>query len=276
MFIELVLFMPDKKELPLRWSIESLQSRRGKDFFTIYTLIMSSTITFYIARHGKTLLNTLDRVQGWCDSPLTPEGIEVAQFLGAGLRDIRLDAVYSSDLRRTRQTAEVVLGEHGQTELSINEVFGFREACFGSFESDFNAKMWGNVALFLQYVKMEDMYRDVFHGKISNKEALDVISKLDHMGLAETFEQVEHRSQKALREIAAQEASEGKDKNVLVIAHGMSIICMLQNLGGKELLKGHLDNAAVCKVTYRDGKFSVQSMGDMSYVHAGRELGEKK
>lgn len=237
---------------------------------------MSSTITFYIARHGKTLLNTLDRVQGWCDSPLTPEGIEVAQFLGAGLRDIRLDAVYSSDLRRTRQTAEVVLGEHGQTELSINEIFGFREACFGSFESDFNTKMWGNVALFLQYVKMEDMYRDVFHGKISNKEALDVISKLDHMGLAETFEQVEHRSQKALRKIAAQEASEGKDKNVLVIAHGMSIICMLQNLGGKELLKGHLDNAAVCKVTYRGGKFSVQSMGDMSYVHAGRELGEKK
>ena len=136
--------------------------------------------------------------------------------------------------------------------------------------------MWGNVALFLQYVKMEDMYRDVFHGKISNKEALDVISKLDHMGLAETFEQVEHRSQKALREIAAQEASEGKDKSVLVIAHGMSIICMLQNLGGKDLLKGHLENAAVCKVTYRDGKFSVQSMGDMSYVHAGRVLGEKK
>lgn len=237
---------------------------------------MSSTITFYIARHGKTLLNTLDRVQGWCDSPLTPEGIEVAQFLGAGLRDIRLDAVYSSDLRRTRQTAEVVLSQQGQTDLPINEVYGFREACFGSFESDFNAKMWGNVALFLQYVKMEDMYRDVFHGKISNKEALDVISKLDHMGLAETFEQVETRSQLALREVAAKETADGKDKNVLVIAHGMSIICMLQGLGGKELLKGHLENAAVCKVTYRDGKFDVQSMGDMSYVHAGRSLEVKK
>lgn len=237
---------------------------------------MSSTITFYIARHGKTLLNTLDRVQGWCDSPLTPEGIEVAKFLGAGLRDIPLDAVYSSDLHRTRQTAEVVLAEHGQTDLPINEIFGFREACFGSFESDFNAKMWGNAALFLQYVKMEDMYRDVFHGKISNKEALDVISKLDHMGLAETFEQVEERSQSALREVAAKEASEGKDKNVLVIAHGMSIICMLQNLGGKDLLKGHLENAAVCKVTYSEGQFTVQSMGDMSYVHTGRELVKKK
>lgn len=236
---------------------------------------MSSTITFYIARHGKTLLNTLDRVQGWCDSPLTPEGIEVAEFLGAGLRDIRLDAVYSSDLRRTRQTAEVLLGEQGQTDLPINEVYGFREACFGSFESDFNTRMWGNVALFLQYVKMEDMYHAVFNGTISNKEALDVISKLDHMGLAETFEQVETRSQSALHEVAAKEASEGKDKNILVIAHGMSIICMLQNLGGKDLLKGHLENAAVCKVTYTGGKFSVHSMGDMSYVLAGRKLAKK-
>ena len=232
---------------------------------------MSSTITFYIARHGKTLLNTLDRVQGWCDSPLTPEGIEVAEFLGAGLRDVHLDAVYSSDLRRTRQTAQVLLEEQGQTNLPINEVYGFREACFGSFESDFNQKMWGNVALFLQYVKMEDMYHDVFNGKISNKEALDVISKLDHMGLAETFEQVESRAQSALQEVAVKESSEGKDKNVLIVAHGMSIICMLQNLGGKDLLKGHLENAAVCKVTYSNGKFDVQSMGDMSYVLAGRK-----
>ncbi len=232
---------------------------------------MNSTITFYIARHGKTLLNTLDRVQGWCDSPLTPEGIEVAKYLGAGLRDIPLDAVYSSDLRRTRQTAEVLLAEYGQTDLPINEVYGFREACFGSFESDFNQKMWGSVALFLQYVKIEDMYKDVFHGKISNKETMNVINKLDHMGLAETFEQVEVRSQLALREVAVKESSEGKNKNILIIAHGMSIICMLQNLGGKELLKGHLENAAVCKVTYCNGEFSVQSMGDMSYVIAGRK-----
>lgn len=237
---------------------------------------MSSTITFYIARHGKTLLNTLDRVQGWCDSPLTPEGIEVAQFLGAGLRDVRLDAVYASDLRRTRQTAEVILKEQGQADLPINEVFGFREACFGSFESDFNKKMWGSVSLFLQYVKIENMYHDVFNGKISNKEVLDVISKLDHMGLAETFEQVENRSQSALRDIAANEALAEKDKNILVIAHGMSIICMLQNLGGRELLKGHLENAAVCKVTYENGNFSVESMGDMSYVLAGREIKSKE
>lgn len=231
---------------------------------------MSSKITFYIARHGKTLLNTLDRVQGWCDSPLTPEGIEVAEYLGLGMKDIHLDSVYTSDLRRTRQTAEIILKEKGQSDLPITEKYGFREACFGSYESDFNLRMWTDAALYLQYTKLEDMYRDIFNGTISNREVLNVISKLDKMELAETFEQIESRTQQTLSEIAKNESEHNRDKNILVVAHGMSIICLLFNLGGKDLLKSHLENASICKVTYQDGQFTVHTMGDMSHVHAGR------
>ena len=32
----------------------------------------------YLMRHGQTLFNTLNRIQGWCDSPLTQEGIQQA------------------------------------------------------------------------------------------------------------------------------------------------------------------------------------------------------
>jgi len=231
---------------------------------------MSSVITFYITRHGKTLLNTLNRVQGWCDSPLTAEGIEVAEYLAAGMNDIHFDAAYSSDLRRTRQTAEIILKEKGQPELPVKEIFGFREACFGSYESDFNMKMWRDASLFLGYTQIEDMYKDVFGGKISNKNVLNVINKLDPMKLAETFEQVEQRSQEALKKIAEKESKDGLNKNILVISHGMSIICMLFNLGGKSLLKSHLDNASVCKVAYQNNTFTVLSMGDMSYVEKGR------
>lgn len=233
---------------------------------------MGSVITFYIARHGKTLLNTLNRVQGWCDSPLTPEGIEVAEHLGAGMNAVLFDGAYSSDLRRTRQTAEIILKEKGQSDLPVTEVFGFREACFGGYESDFNEKMWRDAALFLGYTRIEDMYKDVFNKKISNKNVLNVISKLDSMKMAETFEQVENRSQKALTKIAQKESTDDRDKNILIISHGMSIICMLFNLGGKDLLKSHLENAAVCKVQYQDGSFNVLSMGDMSYVENGKEI----
>lgn len=52
----------------------------------------------YLMRHGETLFNTQKRVQGWCDSPLTENGIWQAEqakqyFVKKG---ISFDAVYSS------------------------------------------------------------------------------------------------------------------------------------------------------------------------------------
>lgn len=54
-------------------------------------------VTFYIARHGKTLFNTMDRVQGWSDTPLTEQGREVAEDLGRGLKNSKFKSAYSSD-----------------------------------------------------------------------------------------------------------------------------------------------------------------------------------
>jgi len=236
---------------------------------------MNPIITFYIARHGKTLMNTLDRVQGWCDSPLTDEGIEIARNLGAGLNDISFESVYTSDLLRSRQTAQYLLKEKGQDNLPIIEMDGFREACFGSYESDYNERMWREATLYLHYSRPALMYKDVFEKKISIKEVLDSIKELDTMGIAEDFQEVEKRMQAALYEVAEQEAKKGRDVNILLVSHGMSILTMLYNLGGKELLQTHLENGAVCKTVYRDGKFQVESMSDMSYIHKGAEIRKK-
>ncbi len=236
---------------------------------------MSTKLTFYIVRHGKTLMNTLDRVQGWCDSPLTDEGIKVARYLGLGLDDIHFRTAYCSDLRRTLQTAKIVLGVKDQGDVPIVECEGFREACFGSFESDFNLSMWASAASYLKYASNEDMYKDVLNRKLSFCQILDVIKKLDKLGMAESFAQVEARTQAALFEIAKKESQYG-DGNILVIAHGMSILCMLHSMGGDKLLKSHLDNAAVCKVVYEDGKFTILSMGDMSYVEKGQNIDSAK
>lgn len=44
--------------------------------------------TLYIVRHGKTMFNTIERVQGWCDTPLTKQGQEGIHYLGKGLKDV--------------------------------------------------------------------------------------------------------------------------------------------------------------------------------------------
>ena len=219
-------------------------------------------------------MNTLDMVQGWCDSPLTEEGVKVAQQLGKGFEGIDFRTAYCSTLRRTRQTAEIVLKAKGQGNISIIEHEGIKEACFGSFEGSPNMTMWGNAALFLQYTSRDAMYQDILDHNLNYRTVLDAIKKLDTLGLAEDYETLRLRTQSALRHIAEEEAKKG-EANILVIAHGMSILGMLGTLGGDDMLKSHLDNAAVCKVIYDNGTFTVESMGDMSYVEKGK-LAEKK
>lgn len=231
---------------------------------------MSSTVTFYIVRHGKTLLNTLDRVQGWTDSPLTEEGIKVAEYLGRGLHDIKFDSVFCSTLRRTLQTAETILKEQGQTDLPITELEGFKEAGFATYEGDFNQRMWTDAAFYLHFKSREEMMEAIKQGSVTTKMTLDAIASIEPSGKAETFDEVEKRTQKTLAQVAECESRKENDSNVLIIAHGMSIIAMLDNIGGRELLKSHLDNASVSKVVYTNGKFAVQSIGDMSYVQKGK------
>lgn len=58
----------------------------------------------YVVRHGKTMFNTVQRVQGWCDTPLTKSGVERIQYLGNGLRDIPFVEAVSSDSGRAIET----------------------------------------------------------------------------------------------------------------------------------------------------------------------------
>ncbi len=41
----------------------------------------------YIARHGKTMFNTIGRAQGWSDTPLTEAGERGIRELGLGLKE---------------------------------------------------------------------------------------------------------------------------------------------------------------------------------------------
>ena len=49
-----------------------------------------SKVKLYIARHGKTMFNTIGRAQGWSDSPLTPFGEE-------GIRELGVCLLYTSN-----------------------------------------------------------------------------------------------------------------------------------------------------------------------------------
>jgi probable phosphoglycerate mutase len=69
--------------------------------------------TILAIRHGETRWNVEERFQGHEDSPLTETGRRQVDALGRRLRDMKIDALISSDLGRARASAAIVAGHTG-------------------------------------------------------------------------------------------------------------------------------------------------------------------
>ena len=101
---------------------------------------MNSTVTFYVTRHGETLLNHLHKAQGWVDSPLTERGIQTATQLGLQLKNVQFSSAFSSDTSRALQTGKTILSAQGQNELQVITDKRLREWCLGCWEAENNNK----------------------------------------------------------------------------------------------------------------------------------------
>ena len=89
----------------------------------------SQTLRIYLARHGETDWNVERRLQGGIDTALNSTGRKQAAELAERLKGIRLDAVYSSTLSRSRETAEIVRGD-----IPLKSLAGLSERRVGKFE----------------------------------------------------------------------------------------------------------------------------------------------
>ncbi|OCG14259.1 hypothetical protein A9G24_01540 [Gilliamella sp. App6-5] len=222
----------------------------------------------YVTRHGKTMFNNVHRAQGWSDTPLTKPGVEVAEQLGRGLKDVKFISAYSSDLGRARQTARIVLETKGD-KVQINEMEGLRETCFGDYEGDLDPNMWNPAAKYLGYASDKDLMDDMAKGKVTLKKMMNAIAAVEKSGEAEDYNKVKMRMQASLKTIAESAKAQGGG-NVLVVSHGMAIMAMVEEWLDKPITAG-LGNASVTKIRYtNDGKFIVESLGDMSYVEKGK------
>jgi len=87
--------------------------------------------TLVLVRHGETDWNRERRFQGHADTPLNDSGRRQAGELAALLRGDGLSAVYTSPLRRAKETASVVAADLG---LDAHELEELREIDVGDWQ----------------------------------------------------------------------------------------------------------------------------------------------
>ncbi|EHJ56161.1 hypothetical protein HMPREF9318_00741 [Streptococcus urinalis FB127-CNA-2] len=202
----------------------------------------------YFVRHGKTKWNLEGRFQGANgDSPLLEEAKEELKELGYYLKDIAFDAVFSSDLKRAQNSAEILMSENRYPkEISCHKEL--REWQLGRLEG---AKISTISAIYPHQM-------DAFRHNLAKFDA--------SMFEAETIYETTHRVRRFI------ESLQGKDYDkVLIVGHGANLTAAIQSLLSFEpaLLRsrGGLDNASLTVLETNDFKdFDCLVWNDKSYL----------
>jgi probable phosphoglycerate mutase len=243
----------------------------------------TDSLTIYVVRHGQTIFNLMDRVQGISDGVLTEKGITGAINMGKGLRDVPFNAVYSSDLKRAIETARLAMEQNLATKhWSVTEKPDLREVSFGIFEGDpnwmmyaafgkdlgltipQNAKSIGAATAPIVQHYGGDM-KKFFEGLADFNKKIDMTYKI-----SEDASEVYARLKRGMEEIVAENPKGG---NVMLVAHGQSISFLLAAIGVE--VSSPLGNSSVTKLVYDYGTKTYRTegpVGDMSYAEVGARL----
>lgn len=218
-------------------------------------------LELYLVRHGKTVFNTIGRLQGWSDSPLTPEGRDVAIRLGKGLHgEIDFDAAFCSVSPRAVETAKILLEAKGQNTLVLNIIEEIREYCFGGFEGELIHVLHESIAA---QRRLPDINTWLAHYRTGTHNMMaESVSELDPLGLAETEVVFMSRLRRGLDKVVEQLPNGGK---VLMVSHGMAITGILKSIDPASTQYQSVANASVSRLRFANQAWTIESIGETRY-----------
>jgi broad specificity phosphatase PhoE len=188
--------------------------------------------TLLLVRHGETDWNREGRWQGGSDTPLNDAGREQARAVAEQL-DGDIDAVYSSDLARARETAEIMAAKLG-LEVTLDP--RLRERGFGAWEGLTTAEIEARFA---------ESHRRWRAGEGPGADD------------AEDFADFSARVSDFLADVLRRHPGE----QVLVVSHGGSIRVVHALATGLDYVRDHklipsVPNCEVTRYAARDGKLA--------------------
>ena len=204
--------------------------------------------TFYIVRHGQTNWNILGKTQGHGNSDLTPKGENQALELSNAIKEYPIDYIYSSDLGRAVQTAEIIGSTIG---VDVIQTPSLREMGFGDWEG-----------LLIEEIKKDhaktyETWRNQPHlVNIPNGETLHIIKDRVDAFIKELNEKYDN-------------------KHILLVSHSVTVRVMLLsflNSGVENIYRIKQDNTALNIVEYRDYGPVVIKMNDTSHMKNNEQI----
>lgn len=199
-------------------------------------------IKLYLIRHGETEWNKVKRFQGWTDIELSDIGKRQALLLGERFKNIAVDEIFSSPLKRAYNTAYEI-ARHKNIEIVTNE--HFKEINFGQWEG-MTAK------------EITEMYGEQF-----SKFALD--PENESFPGEGSFEMVTRRVALGLEEIL----KDKEDKNIVVVSHGGVVRLMVKYLMGFEgefYNKTWVDNTSITLIEMRKRGNLLRTFNDRAHL----------
>jgi broad specificity phosphatase PhoE len=197
-------------------------------------------VKLYFVRHGETHFNVEKRIQGFCDSPLTDNGIEQAKSVGMGLADIEFKAIYASESQRVVDTARYAIGHRNIPIITDPRLKEMNLGVLASLLQTEILAQYGNI--------LETLYSltDLNMSAPEGESSLQLIT----------------RTSSAIDEIIHKHKNDGG--NVLVFSHGVTIGNYLMHLA-KMSGYTHHENCSVSVVKYLNGEFYVDRIADTSF-----------
>ncbi len=187
--------------------------------------------TLLLVRHGETDWNRDGRWQGHSDTHLNDVGREQAARLAAELDGV--DVVYSSDLARARETAEIVAA---RLDLPVQLDARLRERSFGAWEGKTGPEIES------EFVAAHAEWRAGGPGADD----------------AEPFAEFAARVESFLADVLERHP----DETVLIVAHGGSIRVIHARAKGLDYVRDHrlipgVANCTVARYAARDGNLAL-------------------
>ena len=197
----------------------------------------------FLIRHAEAEGNLYRRMHGHYIGLVTSKGYVQIDLLKKRLKKEKIDAVFSSDLKRTADTSAAIYEPRGLKPILSEQL---REVNMGVWEDS----PWG----------YSDYYEPVMSKNFSHDPEKWKIEG------GEDYYNVRRR----MFEYVSEAAKNHDGGAIAVVSHGFSIrafVCEIKGLQSHEVHKlPYCDNTAVTLLHYENGKFDVEYYGDASHL----------